>query len=126
MSCKCHFQIHASRPERLMTFYSTLFGWTFEKQAGVEDCWFIQVPGAQDIDGSLKRRLGDSPLGMQAFNAFVCLFEVDSLEQSMALLVELGGQVVEAQVSMPTLGTLVYAKDPNGNVFGMIARATPP
>ena len=80
MSRVVHFEIHASDPERLVAFYTALFGWAIQKWDGPMDYWLIRTgaPEERGIDGGLLRRQGDAPAAMQAVNAFVCTVGVAS------------------------------------------------
>lgn len=72
MSRVVHFEIQASDPQKLIAFYSGLFGWTFE-QWGNNDYWMITT-GASDqpgINGGLLPRRGPVPARGQPVNAFV-------------------------------------------------------
>ncbi len=53
-----HFEIPAENPERAMQFYSTVFGWKFNKWAGPMDYWVISTGAAGEpgIDGGLMPR----------------------------------------------------------------------
>ena len=54
-----HFEIHASEPQRLITFYTALFGWQFSAWAD-QPYWLIKT-GEKDtigIDGGSARREG--------------------------------------------------------------------
>ena len=53
-----HFEIPAENPERAMQFYSTVFGWKFNKWEGPMDYWIISTgqPGEPGIDGGLMPR----------------------------------------------------------------------
>ena len=53
-----HFEIPAENPERAMQFYSSVFGWKFNKWAGPMDYWVISTgqPGEPGIDGGLMPR----------------------------------------------------------------------
>jgi predicted enzyme related to lactoylglutathione lyase len=117
-----HFEIHATDPDRLVSFYTALFGWTFQKWDGPMDYWMIGTGPAEQrgIDGGLIRRHGDAPVEMQAVNAFVCTVDVASAERTLARAVELGGAVALPIMAVPGVGWLCYAKDPNGNIFGMM------
>ena len=122
MSRVVHFEIHASDPDRLVTFYSGLFGWTFQKWDGPMDYWMIST-GPKDqpgIDGGLVRRMGSAPAPGQAVNAFPCTIYVTSAESALAAAVELGGEVAMPVMAVPGVGWLGYAKDPDGNLFGMM------
>ena len=73
-----HFEIQAENPERAISFYQSLFGWTFS-QWGQEKYWLITTgdkaqPG---IDGGLlPRPVPGGPAEMAAVNAFVCTVDV--------------------------------------------------
>ena len=117
-----HFEIHSTDPESLAPFYTALFGWTFAKWAGPMDYWMIETGPASSvgINGGLVRRHGGAPVGGEPVNAFVCTIDVESAEASLARAVELGGEVALPVMPIPGVGLLCYAKDPNGNIFGMM------
>ena len=122
MSRVIHFEIHATNPENLVPFYSALFGWTFTKWDGPMDYWMIETGPATalGINGGLVGRRGEAPVGGEPVNAFVCTVSVESAEASLARAFELGGEVAVPVMPIPGVGLLCYAKDPNGNLFGMM------
>jgi predicted enzyme related to lactoylglutathione lyase len=122
MSRVIHFEIHATDPDKLVSFYTKLFNWTFQKWDGPLEYWVIRTGPAEErgIDGGLMRRHGESPTAMQAVNAYVCTVDVESAEKSLAKSVELGGEIALPIMPVPGIGWLCYAKDPNGNIFGMM------
>jgi predicted enzyme related to lactoylglutathione lyase len=117
-----HFEIHATDPEGLISFYSSLFGWTFQKWEGPTDYWLIRTGSAEErgIDGGLLRRHGNAPTATQAVNSFVCTVDVASAETGLARALELGGSVALPIMPVPGVGWLCYAKDPDGNIVGMM------
>jgi predicted enzyme related to lactoylglutathione lyase len=122
MSRVVHFEIHASDPEPLVAFYTSLFGWTFQKWAGPMDYWLIatgpvEKPG---INGGLMKRHGKAPIPDQPVSSFVCTVDVTSAKASLEKAVELGGTVALPIMPVPGIGWLCYAKDPDGNIFGMM------
>jgi predicted enzyme related to lactoylglutathione lyase len=122
MSRVVHFEIHATDPESLVSYYSALFGWTIQKWDGPMDYWLISTgPDEQrGINGGLVRRRGDGPTATQAVSSFVCTVDVKSAETSLARATELGGTVAVPVMPVPGIGWLCYAKDPDGNIFGMM------
>ncbi len=122
MSRVVHFEIHASNPESVVPFYSSLFGWTITKWDGPIDYWLIQsgAPGEPGIDGGLVPRQGPAPAEGQAVNAFVCTIGVDSLDQTLERVTELGGVIALPKMAVLGVGWLAYAKDTDGNLFGMM------
>lgn len=121
MSRVIHFEIHASNPQALITFYTSLFGWKFQQWGAVE-YWQIET-GPSDhagINGGLVPRRGASPLETHAVNAFVCTVQVTSLDESFAKALSLGASVALPKMPIPGVGWLAYVKDPDGNILGLM------
>lgn len=120
MSRTVHFEIQASKPQALIDFYSTLFGWTF-RQWGEHEYWLIDTgAGKPGIDGGLLPRRGPPPAEAQAVNAFVCTVDVEQLDQAMETATGLGATVAMPKMPVEGVGMLGYLKDPDGNLFGMM------
>jgi hypothetical protein len=122
MSRVIHFEIHAENPERAVKFYTALFQWQFQKWDGPMEYWLIMT-GPKDqpgIDGGLMRRMGPPPSEGQAVNAYVCTVNVANLDATTTAVGNLGGTVVLPKMPVPGIGWLAYAKDTEGNIFGMM------
>ena len=117
-----HFDIHADQPERAIAFYSGLFGWKFDKWAGPTPYWLITTgPDSQPgINGGLAPRQGPRPTESQPLNAYGCTVAVDNLDALIAKTPSLGGSIVMPKMPIPSVGWLAYAKDTEGNIFGMM------
>jgi len=115
-----HFEIHASDPDRAVTFYEALFGWTFQKWEGPMDYWLVTTgPDSQPgINGGLLRRQGE--IDGQAVIAYVCTIDVENIDAAITKSQSLGAQVVVPKMPIPGMGWLVYCKDSEGNIFGMM------
>lgn len=115
-----HFEVQADDPDRAIAFYKGLFGWEFNKWEGPTDYWNIKTGSKRQlgIDGGLIRRRGK--IDGQAVIAYVCTVDVPSLEQSLQSIPQLGGTVVVPRMPIPEVGWLAYAKDPEGNIFGLM------
>jgi len=116
-----HFEIHASEPQALIEFYGQMFDWSFSKWEG-GDYWLVGTGevGAPGINGGLMPRRGPKPEEGAAVNAFVCTVDVEDLDQSLLRLKQLNGTVAVPKMPVPGVGWLAYAKDPDGNIFGMM------
>ena len=116
-----HFEIQASEPQALIEFYGKMFDWSFSKWEGGE-YWLVGTGevGAPGINGGLLPRRGPRPEEGAAVNAFVCTVDVADLDKSLTLLKELKGTVAVPRMPVPGVGWLAYAKDPDGNIFGMM------
>ena len=125
MARAVHFEIHAANPKDMIGFYSKLFGWTFNKWDG-GDYWMIHTgPDEQPgINGGLMPRRGDLPAPMAAVNAFVITVDVDDVDACVAHAQTLGGSIALPKMAVPGIGWLAYAKDPDGNIFGMMQTDT--
>lgn len=117
-----HFEIQAENPQRAVAFYKALFGWECTSWGGPSAYWLVNTgePGEPGINGGLLVRNGPRPADGQSVNAYVCTTDVKAIDESIALLNKLGGSVVVPKMAVPGIGWLVYAKDTEGNIFGMM------
>lgn len=120
MSRVVHFEVHAGDCRRAIAFYQALFEWEFTKWGGPQDYWVIKTGPASEpgIDGGLVPRRGE--IDGQAVIAYVCTIEVKSVDQALAKAVTLGGSVALPKMAVPSVGWLGYAKDTEGNIFGVM------
>lgn len=120
-----HFEIHAGDPQRAITFYEKLFGWTFQKWEGPMDYWLITTgpEGTPGINGGLMRRQGE--IDGQAVIAYVCTIDVADLDASIAAAEANGGKQALPKMQIPGVGWLAYYKDTEGNIFGMLQPQKP-
>ena len=126
-----HFEIHASEPQRLIDFYSELFGWRFT-QYGDTPYWVIETgegsignvagqPG-MGINGGLTQREGPRPEPGAPVNGCDIVIGLDgNIDELMRRAVELGATVTMEAQDSPGLGRLGYLIDPDGNLFGLIS-----
>ncbi len=112
-----HFEIDAEKPERAISFYEKVFGWKVEKWEGPVEYWLITT-GKEDepgIDGGLSKRSGSVP-------STVNTVDVASVDDFVKKVEQNGGTIVSPKHAVPGVGYMVYFKDPEGNVFGMMER----
>ncbi len=115
-----HFEIHVADPERAVAFYTKVFGWEITKWAGPMDYWLIKTgpDGQPGINGGMLRRHGE--IDGQAIIAYVCTISVENCDASLAAALAAGGSLALAKMAVPSIGWLAYAKDTEGNVFGIL------
>jgi predicted enzyme related to lactoylglutathione lyase len=115
-----HFEIHADDPERAVRFYQSVFGWQLQKWDGPMDYWLISTGDASQpgINGGMVRRRG--PQHGDAVIAYVCTIDVPSVDTYTQKATAAGAQVVVPKMPIPGVGHLVYCKDTEGNIFGMM------
>jgi len=114
-----HFEIHADEPERAVAFYQKLFGWEFTAWGGPMPYWIIKTGEGPGIDGGLVPRRGTVTPEAPVI-AYVCTIEVAALDDQLAKAVSLGGAIALPKQPIPGIGWLAYAKDTEGNVFGLM------
>ena len=104
-----HFEIFSEEPEKLIDFYSKVFGWKFEKW-GPMDYWIIKTGEGPGIDGGLTK---EKNLGMNTI-------DVPDIDEFMEKIKNAGGMLLTEKMTIPTIGYLAYFKDNQGNVFGIM------
>ena len=107
-----HFAINADDVDRAKRFYERAFGWKF---AAWGPPGFYQIEGA-GVYGALQGRRelvkGTRTIG------FECSIAVDSIDATEKAVVAAGGTIALARSVIAGVGTLMFFKDPEGNVFG--------
>ncbi len=112
MAILSHFAINADDVDRARRFYAEVFGWTF-------NAWgppgFFQIAGT-GVQGALQGRRELIP-GTRT-NGFECTIGVESIDATEQAVLANGGKVLMPRAPIPTVGTLMFFQDPEGNVFG--------
>lgn len=114
------FEVHAEDPQRAMRFYTEVFAWKFTAVAA--DYWAVTtVPeGQPGINGGLLKRRGAAPQEGQPVNAFVCTIEVPDLDGYLERALQNGGSIALPKMAVPGMAWVAYAKDTEGNIFGLL------
>jgi predicted enzyme related to lactoylglutathione lyase len=107
-----HFAINADDVDRAKQFYTTVFGWNFTPWGPPG---FFKIDGTGVI-GALQGRRELIP-GTRT-NGFECTISVDSIVDTVKAVEAGGGKVLMHPSTIPTVGTLAFFQDPEGNVFG--------
>ena len=105
-----HFEIPATDPDKLAQFYSTAFGWKFDKAPMPEmDYWLISTgPRGKSVGGGMYRKAGpdDRPRN------FVLVGEID---EAIRTFRDAGGAEVVGKMQVPGMGWSFIGADPEGN-----------
>ncbi|HEX4894524.1 MAG TPA: VOC family protein [Hyphomicrobiaceae bacterium] len=122
MSRPVHFEIHVDDPDRAIDFYQIVLGWSFER-FGDADYWLIKTgdSNTSGINGGMlkrKRPLADAT-GRTPIIGFVCTMQVRDLETMLHAVTNAGGSIVKPRHAIPGIGWLAYARDTEGNIFGL-------
>jgi len=126
-----HFEIHATDPEEIAKFYTDVFGWIVEEWKPPEGItlkdenryWGVmsapmdsKEPG---INGGIVPRKGPKPTGNEPVSSFVSTIDVESVDKCLKKIESAGGTVAIPKMAIPKMAWLAYAKDPDGNIFGI-------
>jgi predicted enzyme related to lactoylglutathione lyase len=110
-----HFEIPADDPDRAVGFYRELFGWKIEDANVGMPYWLVTTgkdpqPG---IDGAIMTRSGTA-------STVTNTVAVDSVDETLARVRDLGGEVVTDVMPIPGVGRFAYCKDLDDNLFGVL------
>jgi predicted enzyme related to lactoylglutathione lyase len=124
-----HFEIHAKDKERMQKFYSDAFGWTMQKMGPEMDSYIVVTTGGDSrpddpktwgINGGITTRVGDLPKDNQPVNAYLCYIGVNDIDDAIDKVKSAGGSITHDKMDEPDVGKIAYAKDPEGNIFGIL------
>jgi predicted enzyme related to lactoylglutathione lyase len=117
-----HFEIHAADPDRAERFYSGVFGWNAQHYGGPMDYRLLTTGPDDDtgINGAILRRQGPGPEDAPPVSAYVCVIQVDSIDDIERAVPAAGGEQVVDRMEVPEVGQLAYFKDTEGNIFGAL------
>ena len=117
MASIIHFDISADDVLRAKNFYEQLFGWKIKKfPAGPIEYYLIETiaaTGEKGISGGLAKR-------EKAYQKITNFIQVDSIDEAIAKVRELGGEIVEPKSEIPNIGYIAGCKDTENNVFGIM------
>jgi uncharacterized protein len=108
-----HFEITADDLDRAAAFYRDVFGWEINGWGGEDDYRLVSSGEGAGIDGAL--------MGRSYGQAVIDTIAVDMpVEDVLATVVAQGGVVLTEVGEIPGIGMHAYAKDTEGNVFGIL------
>ena len=127
-----HFELHASDPQKLIDFYSQLFGWKFQSYGGGDQPYWVIDTGEGSIgnaagekglgiNGGLTPRQGPRPEIGAEVNGCNIVVGVEDVDGLMRRAIELGATEALPATDWPGIGRGGYLLDPDNNVFGLLS-----
>ena len=111
-----HFAVHADDVNRARNFYERAFGWQFTAW-GPPGFFLIKTSNeGHAVQGALQGRR-EIVKGKPMFG-FECTLSVESIDDTIAAVEANGGKIVMPKFQIPTVGTLIFFEDTEGNVVG--------
>lgn len=105
----CHFEIPADDVARAKEFYKNLFGWQIDE---VEGGYHLIQTGENEVGGGMMKRMAPQQQP-------TIYFQVESADDYIRRIHELGGTIVVPKMAVPTMGYFAQAVDTEGNVFAI-------
>ena len=107
-----HIEIPFDDEERAKRFYSGVFGWEFSQMAGFEG-YGLYRSGPGELGGGLGKR---GEMAGQTTRNYIL---VDSIDDSVKKVEELGGTITEPKAEIPGMGWFAAATDSEGNPIAL-------
>ena len=107
-------QLNTSDPGTAQSFYSGLFGWTFQQVASGEQAYW-GINNGERLNGGMM----PTPQGWEIPSHWLAYFTTADLDASVAQVRELGGGVTIGPVPIPA-GRFAVATDPQGAGFALV------
>ena len=111
-----HIDIPVTDLAKASTFYSTLFGWQIAEVPGFEGYPMWQAPNKISGGGLAPRD--------ESFTQPRSYVEVDSIDDTLALAVANGAEVVMGKNPIDETSWWAFFRDPDGNVIGLYEGST--
>lgn len=112
-----HFALNADDVARARQFYERVFGWRFEPWGPPG---FLQIRAADGREpgllGALQKRRELLP--GERMVGFECTVAVADVDAVAAAVVAHGGTILIPRTLIPTVGYLIFFRDPEGNAVG--------
>jgi predicted enzyme related to lactoylglutathione lyase len=115
------FAINADDVPRARQFYATVFKWNFEPWGPPG---FYLIATGQEPDGGHSGGLQERRelLPGQKMIGFECTVEVENIDETIRAVEANGGRIAAPKFHIPTVGTVAYVVDTEGNVVGISQR----
>jgi uncharacterized protein len=112
------FAINADDVPRARKFYESVFDWSFEPW-GPPNFYLIATGAEQTgaVGGGLQERR--ELVRGQKMVGFECTIEVEDIDQAIRAIEANGGRMAAPKFHIPTVGTIAYFFDTEGNVAGI-------
>jgi predicted enzyme related to lactoylglutathione lyase len=110
-----HIEIPYDDEQRAKRFYSGVFGWQFSQMDGFPG-YALYTAGPGDLGGGLGKR------GESAGNETRNYILVDSVEDAVTKIQELGGTITTPRSEIPGMGWYAAGTDSEGNTLAVYER----
>jgi uncharacterized protein len=106
-----HAEIRSADPDATRAFYTEVFGWTYPQQGALPGYTFVDTGVPDALYTAISPLQGDSDL-------VTFFIGVDDIDATLAKVIEQGGKVVQAPVTVPGVSFGLFA-DAQGHIVGL-------
>ena len=110
-----HLEIHSKDIDKAKTFFSSVFGWEFDRWGGPKNYWLLKNENEYD----LKVTIIDNSSSLQGI---INTIEVISIDETVEKIKKLGGKELVKKTAIENTGYISYVSDLDGNVFGLVEK----
>ena len=110
-----HFEFPSTDTAVSRQFFEQVVGRSFQKYGTFEEYWLAKT-GDQINPGIYGALYSPSEL----LNGMVNTVSVENLDQTLARVLDNGGQIMHPKVDIPGVGLLTYVRAPGRAIFGII------
>jgi len=105
-----NFDFPTENAEKAKSFFTDIFGWKFTEWYN-KDYWLIETgeKHRQGINGSMIKRRHDMHVPS-------IMVQVENIDITLKKVIEEGGKINFAKMSIPKVGWMAYINDPENNV----------
>lgn len=114
-----HIEMPAHNHTRLAGWYARHFGWKTQEWPEVgytTATWADNMPGV-----GFGNETPERPIGM-----ILCYIHTEDIDGSIAAISADGATLVGEKMNVPTVGDMVWFKDPDGNPMALLQPEMPP
>jgi predicted enzyme related to lactoylglutathione lyase len=109
----CHVEIPTTDFEKAKVFYSNLFGWKINMMPHMN---YAAFETGSEPSGGFNKVDKIASAGEQGVLIYV---SVDEIQETLARVMELGGNVIKEKTEIPNIGWYALFVDPEGNLLGI-------
>lgn len=108
-----HFEIPAEDPEKIVKFYTDVFGWKISQ-------WEKQPYWLVDTKNKDEQGIGGAIYKKDWMTTTVNTIGVDDVEEYLEKIKKAGGKIVREPMDIPKIGRYAVAADPEGTLFSVL------
>ena len=110
------FELMTDEVEKSKGFYTKIFGWELEEYPMEKDSYWVVKVGGEGVGGIMAKPTQASG----APNHWATYVSVENVDNTAALVKELGGQIIVPPTDIPEIGRFCTFMDPHGAVLSVI------